>query len=64
LAKSVHQLPPFYLTASFALALIALLYLVTEEILVEGHHEPDTPLVTIMFFVGFLGLLALEIPNG
>ncbi|MGO4566863.1 hypothetical protein AB4Z52_17685 [Rhizobium sp. 2YAF20] len=40
------------------------LYLVAEEILVEAHHEPDTPVVTIMIFVGFLGLLALEIPNG
>jgi hypothetical protein len=35
-----------------------------KPLLVEAHHEPDTPLVTIMFLVGFLGLLALEIPNG
>jgi hypothetical protein len=34
------------------------------EFLVKPHHEPDTPVVTIMFFVGFLGLLALEMPNG
>jgi zinc transporter, ZIP family len=60
LGAPVHQLPPFYLAASFAFALIALLYLVTEELLVEAHHKPDSPLITSMFFVGFLGLLALE----
>jgi hypothetical protein len=31
---------------------------------VKAHREPDTTVVTIMFFVGFLDLLALEIPNG
>lgn len=60
LGAPVHQLPPYYLAASFAFALIALLYLVTEELLVEAHHKPDSPLITSMFFVGFLGLLALE----
>jgi zinc transporter, ZIP family len=64
LGAPVHLLPSFYVTASFAFALIALLYLVTEELLVEAHHKPDTPLVASMFFVGFLGLLALEIPAG
>lgn len=64
LGEPVHMLPPFYLTASFAFALIALLYLVTEELLVEAHRQPDSSLVTSMFFVGFLGLLALETPIG
>ena len=40
--------------------LIALLYLVTEELLVEAHEHPDSPLITAMFFVGFLGLLMIE----
>ncbi len=40
---------------SFGLA--ALLYLVTEELLVEAHKEPETPLATGMFFVGFLVFL-------
>lgn len=43
---------------SFATA--ALLYLVTEELLVEAHQLPDTALVTTMFFLGFLGLLIIE----
>lgn len=40
--------------------LIALLYLVTEELLVEAHEKPDSPLISAMFFVGFLGLLLIE----
>jgi zinc transporter ZupT len=38
----------------------ALLYLVTEELLVEAHEEPETPLLTAMFFVGFVALLVSE----
>ena len=43
-----------------AFGLIALLYLVTEELLIEAHETPDTPWVTAMFFAGFLILLMLE----
>jgi ZIP family zinc transporter len=35
---------------SFGLA--ALLFLVTEELLVEAHEEPETPLATATFFGG------------
>ena len=42
---------------SFGLA--ALLYLVTEELLVEAHEEPETPLATATFFGGFLLFLIL-----
>ncbi len=45
---------------SLAFGLIALLYLVTEELLVEAHQTPDRPWVTAMFFVGFLAILVLE----
>lgn len=38
----------------------ALLYLVTEELLVEAHEIPDTPLITASFFVGFLVLFVIE----
>ncbi len=44
---------------SFGLA--ALLYLVTEELLVEAHETPETPFLTTMFFVGFIVLLTLEL---
>ena len=40
--------------------LIALLYLVTEELLVEAHETEDRPWVTAMFFAGFLLLLMLD----
>jgi ZIP family zinc transporter len=43
-----------------AFGLIALLYLVTEELLVEAHESEDRPWVTAMFFVGFLLLLLLD----
>ena len=45
---------------SFGLA--ALLYLVTEELLVEAHEAPETPLLTAMFFFGFIVLLVIEMP--
>lgn len=44
---------------SFGLA--ALLFLVTEELLVEAHEEPETPLITSTFFAGFLLFLILGI---
>ncbi|BAQ49406.1 transporter [Methylobacterium aquaticum] len=40
--------------------LIALLYLVTEELLIEAHETEDRPWVTAMFFAGFLLLLLLD----
>ena len=43
---------------SFGVA--ALLYLVTEELLVEAHEVPETPFLSSMFFVGFLALLVTE----
>lgn len=53
-----------YISASvlegvLAFGLAALLYLVTEELLVEAHKEPETPPATAMFFVGFLVFLLL-----
>lgn len=42
---------------SFGLA--ALLFLVTEELLVEAHEQPETSLTTASFFLGFLLFLIL-----
>ncbi len=39
---------------------MALLYLVTEELLVAAHEQPEVPLVSVMFVVGFLALLMIE----
>ena len=47
------------LVLSFGLA--ALLLLVVEELLVEAHEVPETPLITSTFFAGFLLFLVLGI---
>lgn len=60
LATPVAALPSHVLTGLFSFGLVALLYLVTEELLIEAHETPDRPWVTAMFFTGFLVLLALE----
>ena len=38
---------------------VRLLYLVTEELLVDAHASGETTLGTAMFFVGFLAFLLL-----
>lgn len=46
--------------AILAFGLAALLYLVTEELLVEAHEVPETTFQTAMFFFGFILLLTIE----
>jgi ZIP family zinc transporter len=60
LALPISLLSAPVVAGFFTFGLIALLYLVTEELLVEAHKIPDRPWVTAMFFVGFLILLILE----
>lgn len=48
----------FEMVVAFAIA--ALLYLVTEELLVEAHEGKDNPFATTMFFVGFLTVIVLD----
>ena len=48
------------LAAVLAFGAAALLYLVTEELLVEAHETPDTNWHVIAFFAGFIILFALE----
>lgn len=48
------------LAGFFAFGLVALLYLVMEELLVKAHEIPDTPFSTAIFFVGFLMLIAIK----
>ena len=51
---SVHVL-----AGVIAFGAAALLFLVTEELLVEAHEEPETPAMTATFFAGFLVFLLL-----
>jgi zinc transporter, ZIP family len=59
-AMPVALLPTPIIVGFLSFGLMALLYLVTEELLVEAHERPDSPLISAMFFVGFLGLLVIE----
>lgn len=52
---------------AFALAFgaAALLYLAVEELLLEAHENAETPLLTAMFFVGFIVIYVLsEVGSG
>ena len=60
IAGSVAALPGPVLTGFFSFGLMALLYLVTEELLADAHETPDKPWVAAMFFVGFLLLITLD----
>ena len=49
----VSHLPNFWIAAFFSFGLVALLYLVTEELLVEAHAGPEKPWVTSLFMLAF-----------
>jgi len=51
--------PPLGAVLAFGVA--ALLYLVTEELLVEAHEVRENTVTTAMFFVGFLVLLMVDV---
>lgn len=60
LSVPVAALPPSYIAGFLTFGVMALLFLVTEELLVEAHERPDTAFNSAMFFVGFLALLTIE----
>lgn len=59
-AAALKGLSGALLEAVLSFGCAALLYLVTEELLVEAHEEPETPVMTAMFFLGFILLALLE----
>jgi ZIP family zinc transporter len=60
LALPLAAMPQPITTALLAMGLIALLYLVTEELLAEAHEVAENSWVTATFFIGFLLLLILD----
>ena len=50
-----------WLAGAISFGLAALLYLVTEELLVEAHEVKETHPATAMFFVGFLTLIVIDV---
>lgn len=59
-AGPIGSLPGMYMTAAYAFGLIAFLYLVTEELLVEAHKRPETAWGAAQFFIGFLLLIIID----
>lgn len=60
----LRRIPVTAFTGVLAFGAAALLYLVTEELLVEAHEQPDTPFAAATFFAGFLAILVLDIVIG
>lgn len=60
LSAPVALLPDAWQTGMLSFGLMSLLFLVTEELLVEAHEVEESDWVTAMFFVGFLALLLLD----
>lgn len=55
----LSHVPSFVMETVLSFGLAALLFLVTEELLLEAHQEPETPVATASFFFGFLIFLIL-----
>ncbi len=60
IAGPIGTLPETWQAVAFAFGLVALLYLVTEELLVEAHQKPHPHWSAAMFFVGFLALAVVN----
>lgn len=56
----LNAVTPVYIDALLSFGVAALLYLVTEELLVEAHEEAETPVQTAMFFLGFILLFMID----
>ncbi len=59
----LQLLTGWILVVVIAFGAAALLFLVTEELLTEAHEVTESPILTSMFFGGFLVILLLELLN-
>lgn len=59
----LQLLTGWMLVVVIAFGAVALLFLVTEELLTEAHEVTESPILTSMFFGGFLVILLLELLN-
>jgi ZIP family zinc transporter len=55
----LRGIPETWMEVVLSFGLAALLFLVTEELLVEAHEVPETPAITACFFAGFLLFVVL-----
>ncbi len=57
--------PSYVVSGVLAAGIAALLYLVTEELITEAHESAtETPLLSALFFAGFLAVYILEGSTG
>lgn len=59
-AVILNSVTPVFIDALLAFGVAALLYLVTEELLVEAHEGKETPVQAAMFFLGFILLFMID----
>lgn len=59
-AELLRIVPPWAVTAALGFGEAALLYLVTEQLLLEAHEREDTSFTTAIFFLGFLSILVTD----
>lgn len=60
-AVLLSVLPEFIYIQTLSFGVAALLYLVTEELLLEAHQTKEAPWTTSLFFLGFLSVLLFRI---
>ena len=58
---ALSQMSGALLAGVIAFGAAALLFLVTEELLIEAHEVTENPLLTSAFFIGFLAVFVLEL---
>ena len=56
----LNSVTAVFIDALLAFGVAALLYLVTEELLVEAHEGKETPAQAAMFFLGFILLFVID----
>ena len=54
---------PSLQTSAMAFGAVALLYLVTEELLVDAHKEGETAFGSLLLFIGFGGMIVCAMVN-
>lgn len=59
-ASLLRSLSPFPFAVLLGAGIVAMLYLVTEELLVEAPEVEETPWSPAAFFLGFLLFLVIE----
>ncbi|WP_447954105.1 transporter [Sphingopyxis chilensis] len=60
LVTPLASVSPLVISGFLSFGLMALLYLVTEELLAEARWTRESPVMSAMFFAGFLSLVLIE----